>query len=299
MTTQSSIVLELQRLATEPGSAVADLLRKALLVATKLDLQEFQDWVNHELGGYWDVNEVPRYRQCTAEVGLRNPYHGIVPIAFASDELADLFRRVEVRDPIASLEALLSRDGAIMIPFAAKQAAFLLEEQGPIGQLPPVRTVGKNQINAIMDAVRNVILKWTLKLESERILGEGLTFSDDERTRAHGSSQIRIESFFGNLVGTVHGGSVTQNMSVPVKPGDLESLLAAVQSKGASIADMEDLKTAIQEDPTPKDRMHLGPRVSAWLGRMVTEAASGARAIAIETASSVLSALICRYYGLI
>lgn len=35
-----------------------NLLRKAYLVARKLKLQEFEDWVNNELNGYKDADKI-------------------------------------------------------------------------------------------------------------------------------------------------------------------------------------------------------------------------------------------------
>ncbi|HBP87483.1 MAG TPA: hypothetical protein DD706_07295 [Nitrospiraceae bacterium] len=41
---------------------IADLLRKALVVARKLGLKEFEWWVAKELSGYEETKDVPQYR---------------------------------------------------------------------------------------------------------------------------------------------------------------------------------------------------------------------------------------------
>ena len=61
MANNKSIVLELQLLATETDVPIAELLRKSLLIATKLNLIEFKKWINNELHGYTD-SDVPDYR---------------------------------------------------------------------------------------------------------------------------------------------------------------------------------------------------------------------------------------------
>jgi hypothetical protein len=43
--TSHSLVLELQQEAMNPGVKVSDLLRKALVVATKLNVNEFKQWI--------------------------------------------------------------------------------------------------------------------------------------------------------------------------------------------------------------------------------------------------------------
>src|SRR5919106_30118 len=83
---KQSLVLELQQLAADGETNILDLLRKALLVATKLNLIEFRDWIRNELNGY-QSGELPSYRKCPAEVKGRNPFHGLIPIGIPNKDL--------------------------------------------------------------------------------------------------------------------------------------------------------------------------------------------------------------------
>lgn len=47
-----AIVIELQQEALSKDTDLLSLLRKAYLVARKLKLKEFEEWINHELNGY-------------------------------------------------------------------------------------------------------------------------------------------------------------------------------------------------------------------------------------------------------
>lgn len=58
----SKIVIELQQEALKSDFDIMSLLRKAYLVAKKLKLQEFKEWINNELNGYGDKDEIPKYR---------------------------------------------------------------------------------------------------------------------------------------------------------------------------------------------------------------------------------------------
>ena len=53
----SGIVLELQREALDETVSTESLLRKAYLVAKKLKLEEFEDWLSQEQNGY--VGQIP------------------------------------------------------------------------------------------------------------------------------------------------------------------------------------------------------------------------------------------------
>ena len=51
MSKNNSIVLELQTNAVDPDWSVTSLLRKSLMIAKKLGLEEFEEWISNELNG--------------------------------------------------------------------------------------------------------------------------------------------------------------------------------------------------------------------------------------------------------
>jgi hypothetical protein len=55
----TSLVEELQKDALNSSVSVLDLLRKALVVATKLNIDEFKEWIELELKGYSDKKRFP------------------------------------------------------------------------------------------------------------------------------------------------------------------------------------------------------------------------------------------------
>jgi len=58
-----SLVLELQRKALNPAISVSDLLRSALVVASKLNISDYEIWVKNELNGYTSTDNSPSYRE--------------------------------------------------------------------------------------------------------------------------------------------------------------------------------------------------------------------------------------------
>ena len=64
----ASIVIELQKEALDGDIPLSDLLRKALVVARKLKVKEFDIWVSKELEGYSDNSEIPNYRANHPEI---------------------------------------------------------------------------------------------------------------------------------------------------------------------------------------------------------------------------------------
>ena len=101
----SSLVLELQRDALNSSNNLTDLLRKALLVAKKLGIKDFQEWINNELNGYDDTKVIPKYRTVSGQIKALNPYQGWIPCLIRDNDLAS---RLKERDIVQSIGALIS-----------------------------------------------------------------------------------------------------------------------------------------------------------------------------------------------
>ncbi|EDL58260.1 AbiTii domain-containing protein [Gimesia maris] len=294
------LVLQLQELATNNESDISELLRKSLLVSTKLDLTEFRDWANSELHGYKEDSNVPAYRQVLTDLRVLNPYHGYIPFLIDDPEFMDLIcNNVKVTVGIGSLIDLLHgpnpENARLVMPLPSEVTIDLMRMQGRDFQLEPQRIVGRNQIAGILDEVRTIILEWSLKLEKDNILGEGLTFSAAEKNRAH--ANINIQNFQG-ILGDVSQSKVTQNLHQTVKQGDFESLRTYLEENGIGAQDLDDLKSAISSDPPGGQVSSYGENVGHWVGNMISKAATGAWDIGIGAAGGLLGNAIGAYYGL-
>lgn len=104
----SSIVLELQQDALNRNVLTSDLLRKALVVARKLRVQEIQTWLDLELNGYGDGADIPDYRKIWGEVRAWNPYHGWQPVVFQNAKIETLVKTRTCSQAAAELESLVS-----------------------------------------------------------------------------------------------------------------------------------------------------------------------------------------------
>jgi hypothetical protein len=98
----------------------------------------------------------------------------------------------------------------------------------------------------------------------------------------------------GNFVGNASHSNVTFN----VVKGDFGSLKQALAGKGVSQTDIEELRSALEAEPTPPPNGKHGPRVAKWIGSMVAKAAEGTWGVAVGAAGTLLAQLIGGYYGL-
>lgn len=205
----SSLVLELQTEAISPNTKVSDLLRKALVVASKLKIREFEQWAKNELQGY-EGDPIPTYRRVKGEVKAFNPARGWIPAIIKDAKIAELLSQRPIGQSVGVLEELISgkdKDGFLTIPYHPE----LQNKLRGVGDLVPELVIGRSQVFGILEAVRNIILEWSLKLEKDGILGEGLTFSKEEQ-RIAASTTYNIQNFTGP-VGAVAGRDINVQIS--------------------------------------------------------------------------------------
>ncbi|MDH6157110.1 MULTISPECIES: hypothetical protein [unclassified Janthinobacterium] len=296
-----SVVIELQELASNGDNSIGDLLRKTLMIATKLGLADMRQWALSELNGYKEVSRknLPAYRVIHGEIKVHNPMNGLIPFQVPPD-WHDAISRIEVSESLESILQLTNstkygKKGTIAYHFSPEIEKKLMDAQQGNLQLRPLRTVGVNQLMAILSAVRTRILEWALTLESDGILGEGLLFSERERQAAmHNISGQNFQGILGNVDG---GSSVNQTNSQQITAADFSSLARHLTQNGVSQDDVKELECAVREDPKPSTPDEFGPKVSNWIGKMVGKAAGGGWQIGIATAGGFLANALGKFYG--
>ena len=191
----ASVILELQHDALNKDIRVTDLLRKSLVVARKLKLAEFQEWLEKELSGY--DGPVPEYRKARGEIKGWNPYRGWIPLIFEDPKEGEAISKRANGQSIAEIEDLIGRaDGSstFHMPYPAAVQRELSKGFGFETQVSLF--VPRSALIKTVEAVRNIVLNWALKLEEEGVLGEGLAFSPTEQAAAERSAQ-NINNFYG------------------------------------------------------------------------------------------------------
>ena len=177
---------------------LGSLLRKSLAVATKLQLTEWIAWCKSELNGYSAGTNIPDYRVVQGELKMFNPYNGVWMQFVGLGPI-----KSSCAQSIAEVQDLANSDGMIcqsVPPEAYVQMRDIIT--------PPKLILQKTSLVGILDAVRNTILEWTLKLEADGVLGEGMTFSQQEKkTVMKNETNYHIGTFSG-VLGNVSGGNV-------------------------------------------------------------------------------------------
>jgi len=289
------IVIELQEMSSDENIPITALIRKALIVASKLNLSDFKKWIEKEINGYEEVSEIPEYRNVTGEVKAFNPYNGLwIPLLWA-DAPEGVYNR-KIGQKISEIEYNYKfADGKIVVPFTQEQQQILIKNFD--APSPPYLIINKAALAGILESVKDIILKWSLKLEKEGIFGKDMIFSKEEQEKAINNQQIRIENFYGVLGGTFKG-TISQEIILSIKKEDLNSLLDYLKSKEISEEDLEELKEAIKISSKPTQKDKFSREISNWIGKMTAKASEGIWKIGINVATNILITALNRYFSL-
>lgn len=130
---------------------------------------------------------MPAYRKIEGQLIAHNPFRGWIPVMFDDPAEARLLSTRDLGASLAEIEQLQNSPadrGTLQMPLPPEivAAAFGQTREYQMGMVPTL-IVPRNAVEGMLDAVRNTVLDWSLKLEREGVLGEGMTFSREEKER--------------------------------------------------------------------------------------------------------------------
>lgn len=241
-----SLVLDLQRELLKSDSDVLSALRKAQVITSKLHLSDFGIWVKQELNGYKPEDDVPEYRKIRGMLKAHNPYRGWVSVQIPDEGIENSICTRVVIQSISELNQLIqsgSADSPLLMSFSGEYQVTLNRLCKSYVDTEFSIIIGRNSLTAIIEAVKNCLLEWTLKLEEQGILGENMKFTVEETQSAKGISQ-QINNYYGNVVnGNVSGSQFARD----------NSTITVTNNNGIDVNEFEKLAKAITDNVSSLD----------------------------------------------
>ncbi|EGR1072261.1 hypothetical protein QXB71_004047 [Vibrio cholerae] len=172
-----SLLREIQNSAIDANEPIGTLLRKCKVLAARLGSSEFKRWVENELNGYTDKEQIPEYR--IMSVGCKGYFSGgfgtsmsnaSIPSRCIPENFREGLFTSYLSQPISSIESLIndSDGGTVQEPWPADVTAhFGMNIYQGMNCLQAWKVIPVNALVGILDMIRSRVLNFVLEIESE------------------------------------------------------------------------------------------------------------------------------------
>lgn len=290
--------------ASDPAVRLADLLRRTIVLAHRLQAPVLREWAHRELSGYGSAerDDLPLYRRTTsvAEVVWSGPMGSsekrLVSPLDAPPEFSALFE-VRVLQAVSELETLVQSENDLGFPWPALALVRWndLAEEGAALRFQFMHVynaktiVQRTIIDGVLDAVRTRLL--TLALDLQTAAGNagesgGVTAKDPRVGSV-------VNQFITNIYG--EGATVAQGAQVhqTVTYGDVRTLTEAAAQVGLSKEGLAEFVAAVLEARSEPKRTNL----QRFLGAVRSGGVSLAGGITSNIAADQLTQIASAFLG--
>lgn len=172
-----TLLREIQDAAIDTKTDLAGLLRKCKVLAVRLGSEEFKCWVDSELSGYSDKNELPEYR--VLHVNSKGHFSGVfgsgmnnadIPISCLPERFQEIMSVSQLTQSVASIESLVtSADTAnSREPWNPDLVALVGRKiYQNMNCVQAWKVIPRNSLIGVLDEIRTRILNFVLEIEAQ------------------------------------------------------------------------------------------------------------------------------------
>jgi hypothetical protein len=281
---------------------IGSVLRKCLVLEQQAKNDKFRAWLNNELDGYANEEDLPEYRQVnTISRGFLLGGGGAqikdqpLSLHVLEERDRELVIKVRLGQPVASYETRPDKSSDASLPWPPELTAkyqskfyrgFALNRAWQ--EIPGSCLVG------LVETVRNRVLRFALDIKDQ--------LKDDQETLA----SLPAEKVEKAVINNIYGGNVfiaanaeqiNQAAHTTIVAGDVKALAGAMKILGISDEGvyqlLEDLKADKKDGETS-----IGQKTKGWLTNIGTYLGKEGGKAAVELAKKAATKLIMQHYGL-
>ena len=184
-----SLIEEVQNNCVSDNISIVDMLRKSLILARRLKIEEFEKWIKLELDGYNDISELPKYRTIEGLLKAETAY-GVKILQMPRSDLQDILQKRPYLNPISKIEELYNNHKSNTLELIYPLETIEMIQKGLNCESRPFLSVEPSELKNILDTVKNTVLEWTLRLQDDGIMGENFSFTENEKNIANQNRNI-------------------------------------------------------------------------------------------------------------
>lgn len=291
-------------------SSLKSALLKTKVLAKRINNAELSNWINNEINGYSNREELPKYRlnipnqligtYINGNAKLTNqqlPTTGL-PTFFEENLLQSNFLQ-----SVTNLEELVQNEASeLSSPLNAELISMIEQNMIKMGnpylQLVSARkAISKSILSEILTNVRSKLLDFMLEIENQfgtETQISNLKENTDKVTNI--MNNTIINNGHGNVINT--GNDVEINNETVITKGNKELLNQKLEEHGVSQEDRTELLEIIDEEAPNIENQTFGKKVNDWTKKLVGKAVDGTWTIGLATAGGMLVEVLKGYYGM-
>jgi hypothetical protein len=281
---------------------IGTLLRKCLVLEQQVKNEKFRAWLDRELDGYDQMEELPPYRvfNCVNR-GLfigRAMRMDDQPISIHVMEEEDrkVIDKVCLHQPAASYEGRPSaKPEAAQLPWnpfltAKYQTKFYsgLVLNRAWQEIPSSILVG------LLEQIRTRVLRFALELKDN--LSANVT-DPKEVPPAVVERSVVNNIYGGNIVIASHAENISQMAHTTIAVGDIEGLKRALSTLGVTDEGVKKLEADIKTDET-NGQPSIGPRIKGWIANIGQYLGKEGAKVGIDVMKKLATKWILQHYGM-
>ncbi len=301
-----TLLRDIQAAAINSEIDISTVLRQCKVLAYKLGNENFKNWVDQELNGYKNIDNLLDYRILSVDSkgyfsgASRIVKNADIPLLCIPEQLRETFSTAYCAEPISVYESLLKSSEGDSFQQQWPPELVALYGKEIIQNMTCMRAwkvIPRSSMVSLVDSVRNRVLDFVLEIESEAP-DAGEAPLNKPPLPQDKVTQVFNTTIYGN-VGNIAEGStdITQSVTLNVHKDDFSSLRNQLLELGVLAAEIDELESAINKDDKNEvlKTKSLGNKVLSWLRNLLTKSAQGTIPIIRE---KLISKLILLYYGI-
>lgn len=243
----NNLLINLQQELLDSKCDIVCALRKAHIIAVKLNLTEFDAWIMSELNGYGYENRMnaPSYRAVKGKLEALEPYTGWRSVQFKDSEMEKMVCENRLWQPVGELQELYTgnSDGIIRCYLSGEQANILSSMVHAQTQLEFAVCLSPHLLKSIIEIVKNNLLDWIIELEKETSFEVNATLDSEEtKTEKITTQQVHYH-------GPVNYGTISDTCFVAGNNNEIIYNMRTIQDT------IQEIKRAIErENISEKDK---------------------------------------------
>jgi AbiTii len=281
---------------------IGTLLRKCLVLEQQVKNEKFRAWLNHELDGYDQIEELPPYRvfNCVnkgvffrgASVLNDQP----IPLDVMEEQDRELIEKAYLNQPAASYENRPNKSANATLPWNPSLTA---KYQTKFFRPPTV-------LNRAWQEIPGSILVGLLEQIRTRVLRFALDLKDNLPVNAPDPKQVSAAVVERSVVNNIYGGNIliashaehiSQMAHTTIAVGDIEGLKRALSTLGVTDKGLKELEADIKADKT-NGQPSIGPRIKGWLADIGQYLGKEGAKAGIDVAKKLATKWILQHYGM-